>query len=426
VQYSLLCVPPPPLSCSNLQMPTTSTKNSIHPASSSPRMTPAQSERIQALTLTQEDKEASISTLTDPKKKKERWTGKRKKLAAEASQATAEASQASAGEDQDPPYASRPGKKRLRKLNHLKKQASLFEWMLLSAENAQFTGSVVLASSITCPLRNNQNRTVDVQTSCSLQLQLPPTNSLQLLQVQPLLVLDLNGILCHRIRSRSTAAVFRPSIACVAGTPIVPRTDLYDMLHYLDQHFCLAVWTSAKAKSAKQLVNALIPPHVVARLLFVWAQHDCDTNNTSGSGHGCDDSDDDNNLTFKKDLSKVWTEFPAWNSHNSLLMDDSPDKCVAWRDNAVHPPALNGLLRDISAGTTETQNDDEINARQQRLFLEQLVQHWKEHAVLQIWNETKGDSTVTNNADGQLQFLKRHAVGHMGWSTSTTDSTELT
>jgi hypothetical protein len=90
-------------------------------------------------------------------------------------------------------------------------------------------------------------------------------------------------------------------------------------------------------------------------------------------------------------------------------MDDSPDKCVAWRENAVHPPPLVG---------TQTR-DDEINARQQRLFLEQLVQHWNAHGVLQIWDEENGNATVTNNADGQLQFLKRHAVGHMGWSTIT-------
>jgi hypothetical protein len=188
-------------------------------------------------------------------------------------------------------------------------------------------------------------------------------------------------------------------------------------LHYLDRHFCLAVWTSARAKSAKQLVAALIPPAVAARLLFVWAQHDCDTvlsnNNNTSNGSGCDDSDDDNNLTLKKDLSKVWKEYPVWNASNTLLMDDSPDKCVAWRENAVHPPPLNGL-----AGSTQD-NDDEINARQQRLFLDQLVQHWNdEHTVLQIWDETNGDATVTNNADGQLQFLKRHAVGHMGWSAS--------
>jgi hypothetical protein len=241
----------------------------------------------------------------------------------------------------------------------------------------------------------------------------PTTNSYSLLQVQPLLILDLNGILCHRIRSRpapapttstASATVFRPFITRIAGTAVVPRTDLHDILHYLDRHFCLAVWTSAKSKSAKQLVAALMPPAVAARLLFVWAQHDCDTvvtSNNNSTGSGCDDSDDDNSSIFKKDLSKIWKEYPVWNASNTLLMDDSPDKCVAWQENAVHPPPLNGL-----AGTTQDNNiDDEINARQQRLFLEQLVQHWNdEHAVLQIWDETTGDATVANNADGQLQF----------------------
>jgi hypothetical protein len=417
------------------------------------RMTTAQSERIQALT-----QEVSKSKFNPEQKREKKKRKKEKKRAADSSQAEAKA-------EQDPAHAPRPGKKRQRKLNHLKKQSSPFECMLLCAENAKFTGSVIFPSSITrsldeepqskqqqiqappesSPLSSNKNRTVHVQTSCTLQLQLPPdsegtasatsattitssptTNSCSLLQVQPLLILDLNGILCHRIRSRRTpptnststasATVFRPFITRIAGTPVVPRTDLHDMLHYLDRHFCLAVWTSAKAKSAKQLVAALIPPAVAARLLFVWAQHDCETvisNNNTSTGSGCDDSDDDNSSIFKKDLSKVWKEYPVWNASNTLLMDDSPDKCVAWRENAVHPPPLNGL-----AGTTQDDdNDDEINARQQRLFLEQFVQHWNdEHAVLQIWDEMTGDATVTNNADGQLQFLKRQAIGHMGWS----------
>jgi hypothetical protein len=414
-------------------------------------MTTAQSERIQALT-----QEVSKSKFNPEQKREKKKRKKEKKLISDQSQAEAK-------EEQDPLHAPRPGKKRLRKLNHLKKQSSPFECMLLCAENAQFTGSVLFPSSIprsleedpqqqqqqqqqeqalpeSSPLPNNQNRTVHVQTSCTLKLQLPPdserteattaattatssptTSNYSLLQVQPLLVLDLNGLLCHRIRSRTapTGTVFRPFITRIAGTPVVPRTDLHDMLHYLDRHFCLAVWTSAKAKSAKQLVAALIPPAVAARLLFVWAQHDCDTvvtNNNTSTGSGGDDSDDDDNSSvFKKNLSKVWKEYPAWNASNTLLMDDSPDKCVAWRENAVHPPPLNGLAET----TQDDSNNDEINALQQRLFLEQLVQHWNdEHAVLQIWDETTGDATVTNNADGQLQFLKRHAVGHMGWSTT--------
>jgi hypothetical protein len=428
-------------------MPTTS-ENNIHPASSLPSMmTTAQSARIQALT-----QEVSVSVSIpdpDPEKRKEKKMRHKKRLAGEPSQAEPE---------QDPRQSARPGKKRLRKMKYQQRQSTPFECMLLTAENAQFTGSVLfgnssksstnsndepqalpdaqaLSESSSSSPRINHSRTLHVQTSCTLTLTESATtsavagpdttNTMLRLQVQPLLVLDLNGILCHRIRSRpsiATNAVFRPCITRIAGTPVVPRTDLHGMLHYLDQHFCLAVWTSAKAKTARQLVASLIPPAVAAKLLFVWAQHDCETvvsvSNTNRSccddndidEHENDDNDDDNSSKFKKNLSKVWKEYPVWNASNTLLMDDSPDKCVAWRENAVHPPPLNGL--DI--GT----RDDEINARQQRLFLEELVQHWNEHSVVQIWDETSGDATVPDNTQGQLQFLKQHAVGHMGWSAS--------
>lgn len=116
-------------------------------------------------------------------------------------------------------------------------------------------------------------------------------------RVQPLLVLDLNGILCHRIRkptstisriqpfdedgqANSEFAValaaaaslsqhvssplpqFRPPVGHVANTPVVARTDLADLLSYLDQHFALAVWTSAKRHTAKKLVDMLFPKEV--------------------------------------------------------------------------------------------------------------------------------------------------------------------
>jgi len=124
--------------------------------------------------------------------------------------------------------------------------------------------------------------------------------------VKPLIVLDLNGILCHRVRDFtthpsiiatamqlnghnreiiSTAALqndrgtpqhqqtmptttishsmkmihqnlYRPSAAHIAGTPIIYRTDLVSFLTMLDQNFTLAVWTSAKRKTARLLVKA--------------------------------------------------------------------------------------------------------------------------------------------------------------------------
>lgn len=111
---------------------------------------------------------------------------------------------------------------------------------------------------------------------------------------KPLLVLDVNGILCHRYRKREIpqdilAAVqnssleelfpteqqhpnqkdgehhqksnspsttnninirhylYRDSIANIAKTPIIPRSDVEKFLRLLDAHFTLAVWTSGES-----------------------------------------------------------------------------------------------------------------------------------------------------------------------------------
>jgi NLI interacting factor-like phosphatase len=98
------------------------------------------------------------------------------------------------------------------------------------------------------------------------------------IHVKPLLVLDMNGIMCHRIRihkecpsvaPNNPKMFFRPVIGFIASTNIVPRPNLESFLEYLATHFCLAVWTSAKAKNARLLINAIFPPSISKRLFVV-------------------------------------------------------------------------------------------------------------------------------------------------------------
>jgi len=222
------------------------------------------------------------------------------------------------------------------------------------------------------------------------------------IKVQPLLVLDLNGILCHRDRQHKRAEfwenlhaqynnkhdttmqpparpwMLRPSIGNLASSNIIPRTDLLEFLSYLDKHFCLAIWTSAKSKTAKYLLNLLlsggdrrggynqINDHrgIRSRFLFVWGQDHCTpvqgseakrTKEISNNNKGPSDSTTtmkqdkdrdarsfDDNVVFEKHLSKIWEAYPLWSANNTLLIDDSPDKCPFEAGNAVHPPPLHG------------------------------------------------------------------------------------
>ncbi len=353
----------------------------------------------------------------------------------------------------------------------------------------------------------------DIESANSEPLSLPSSSVADMLcaklictiKVQPLLVLDLNGILCHRDR-KAKRSTFLESIQAdprfhegtpktgshpithwdlrrptgnVANTGIIPRTDLLEFLHYLDKHFCLAVWTSAKSKTAKKLLKLLLSPGdgndatinashdkydckgIRSRLLFVWNQSQCTAvRSTNGSpdeiaagrpppstdeGTGDDPSvkeanDDDEHsfdgdLVFEKHLPKIWETYPLWSASNTLLIDDSPEKCSMAVGNAIHPPPLHGR----NPRRNRNQNDsiqscflsDQDNEDKQASFFRKLVSFWSDcpHRSRPPWDlkeenvpkdtssrpiEEDRTSVASTNA-AYYQFLQRHAKGYMGW-----------
>jgi len=317
--------------------------------------------------------------------------------------------------------------------------------------------------------------------------------------VKPLIVLDLNGILMHRIRSRNippsiidailspdsstcidkshssrevdevqmkqiATKIYRPATANIAGTDIVQRTDLHEFLTLLDKYFCVAVWTSAKKKNAKKFINLLFPPDISRRLLFVWGQERC---KTVVQGRNEDNPTINSMFSretiFMKILSKVWEAFPCWNDSNTLLIDDSCEKCPSkYKKNTIHPPPILGLnpaeLTFISGrmpdeikqgDDCETSKEilnankqkymdheifqnpckyskeqsfpsniyfDDFNQKIQTIFFEKLASRWTlpQNNETQIFDSKPLNSGICN--DGiLLAFLDENARGHMGW-----------
>ena len=326
------------------------------------------------------------------------------------------------------------------------------ELVLAFAQEAQYTGSVVVAdptgslhvaqhqqyqspiaiaapsvprsicvtTSSRLPKFDRPSRTL-VQNVGRLQQAATTNNDSSVIQVavQPLLILDLNGILCHRIRKRkepegilayrqSSSSSQSTSNITIAGTPVIPRPHLHEFLSFLDAHFCLAVWTSAKPKTAKQLVAALFPDHVAQKLLFVWGQNRC---KATGEQH-------ESETVFEKELHKVWNDFPLWNQFNTLLLDDSPEKCDSFRHNALHPPPMHGQ-QSVSKAMIEANPQwalDEENHRLQMDFFSNLVDYWndKDHLSKTTWNEL-GDIQCSQESERIWTFLQNNAMEHMGW-----------
>ena len=256
--------------------------------------------------------------------------------------------------------------------------------------------------------------------------------------VKPLIILDLNGVLCHRVRTRNSPFPkneyhkwYRPSIGRIAMTPIIARNDLTTFLEQLCQNFTMAVWTSAKRRNALELVKLLFPPHISQQLLFIWAQNKCQSiprPNKQPQQPLSNQYKDD--IIFTKRLSKVWEDYPLWNSTNTLLIDDSPDKCPnEYVNNALHPPPLTGLKPNQFDSSTNTNNNksstqalmndnnDEINEELQRKFFHKLAMHWTTNPTNDSpQNNNHNDETIDDVDHSFLRsFLKRHGSSHMGW-----------
>ena len=316
----------------------------------------------------------------------------------------------------------------------------------------------------------------------------PPLTTCKLEQsvvhIKPLIVLDLNGILCHRIREKNTvntkSSMYRPSLGSVSKTEVIPRSDLHEFLSLLHDNFSLAVWTSATRKTARMLVQLLFPEEMRDRLVFVWHRNFCSllekSESTSSSTEEMQPSkeeecntppsrkrrrrgnqsridklmcspvnDDDDNtdefdksssaiatkcvkrkasankaichndVTAIKSLSKVWSAYPLWDETNTILLDDSKEKCPTQHSaNALHPLSIRGTItacnNEDSAKEEDVKSkdsysiidDDETNQKSQFAFFELLAKYWL--------------NSTSPPADILMCFLKEHANKHnMGW-----------
>ena len=96
----------------------------------------------------------------------------------------------------------------------------------------------------------------------------------------------------------------------------------------------MAVWTSMTKGPAKKVINALFRDGLKESLLFQWYQSKCDrvehtaTSSSSaasagggggGGGASCNGVFRDHvKPLFRKDLHKVWREYPAYNASNTV------------------------------------------------------------------------------------------------------------
>lgn len=284
------------------------------------------------------------------------------------------------------------------------------------AEAASFTGSVAIIEEANTEQRG-RDEGVQVVTATQTDFALIQNASISIpgvrIYVKPLLVLDINGVLCHRIRDTSLPPkAYRKALPkTIATTKVVLRPNLRLFLNKLFENFCVAIWTSAKMKTAKELVQNLIPKQHRSKLLFVWHQADCIAKKSTNPDSGKEET------VFHKDLQKVWQCFPLWNPLNTILIDDSPQKSTCGSQmNMVNPLSLNGRVSDQLADDRQNVMSDEENVEQQQQFFDLLIDLWKTHIVVEQW-EIGMDLSILRNSGRLSTFLHEQSTdGNMGWS----------
>lgn len=125
--------------------------------------------------------------------------------------------------------------------------------------------------------------------------------------VKPLMILDLNKVLiCRQTTTQFTV-----------------RPYAIEFITHMSSVYKLAIWTSMTSRVAKQIISELFPVAISKNFLFRWYQSKCSSVPSAASA-----VDKDAKPLFLKNLYFVWEEFLLYDHTNTVLIDDSREKCA--------------------------------------------------------------------------------------------------
>ena len=170
-----------------------------------------------------------------------------------------------------------------------------------------------------------------------------------------LLVFDLNGVLIYKKkRTKSKTFIIRPYAK--------------EFIELMSERYQLAVWTSRNYDTAQPIVRALFP---LNNLLFTWYHDKCDMLR--------DNYDDNGNpiIIYIKDLDKVWKQYHEYNDTNTILLDDSIEKCSMNKYyNCIHPQSF--IVSHLKNNTSKESNDNDNELHKDNklfIYLDDLSKH---------------------------------------------------
>ena len=154
-----------------------------------------------------------------------------------------------------------------------------------------------------------------------------------------LLVLDLDETLIHA----SENELNRKADFKFFGYHVYKRPYLNEFLTQVNEHFLLAVWSSASDDYVERIVNQVFPKEI--NLEFVWGRSRCTyRRNLRIDDFGYYDDNYLNHYHYIKPLKKV--KKYGYDLGKILIVDDSPHKCRDNFGNAIYPKAYKGNTND--------------------------------------------------------------------------------
>jgi hypothetical protein len=126
-----------------------------------------------------------------------------------------------------------------------------------------------------------------------------------------LVIFDLNGVLIYRKYARGEFVSNFPDGAFVLDNHLIwIRPGLDELFDYAFEHFEVAVWSSMQEINVNKILPYLFKER---KLYFAWSQKHC---------WYIPKTD-----TRTKVLENVWDVHLNFNNDNTLIIDDSKDKC---------------------------------------------------------------------------------------------------
>lgn len=139
-----------------------------------------------------------------------------------------------------------------------------------------------------------------------------------------LLIFDLNGVLLLRNRVNKNPDFVLGNFYCYK------RHGIEEFLDWVHEHYDVAVWSSAIPRNTLPMVEKIWGCRM-RDLKFIFTQLECT----------CDNPKAKIKPIFFKELSMVWRVFPLYDSTNTLLIDDSPEKVLMNPPfTSIHPRTM--------------------------------------------------------------------------------------